>query len=162
METKLIWWKIKIHGTTKNLSRELDHQLSKLSKRHGERKHYLYRKLALFNTGKMRPKFRVPVTVDKDVPKIYYLSFFILTSLPRGINVTFTSFSVCTRAGSFTPCFLGWLQNMPVQHTATQRLLISAVVLKSKSQQKYHCCKKVIWADGSPLGKSQLVKTAQL
>lgn len=42
---------------------------------------------------------------------------------------------------------------MPVQHTATQTLLISAVVQKSKSQQKSHCCKKVHGADDSPLEK---------
>lgn len=67
-----------MHGTTKNLKRELDHKLSKLLKWQGERKYYLYtaRKMTiLFNMGKMTLKFRVPVTVYKDVPKIYCLSF---------------------------------------------------------------------------------------
>lgn len=67
-----------MHGTTKNLKRELDCKLSKLLKCQGERKYHLYtaRKMTiLFNTGKMTLKFRVPVTVYKDDPKIYYLSF---------------------------------------------------------------------------------------
>lgn len=72
-----------------NLKRELNHchglgnnhRLSKLLKWQRKRKHYLYtaRKMTIFfNTGKMRPKFRVPVTIDKDVPKTYYLSYLFL------------------------------------------------------------------------------------
>lgn len=47
---------------------------------------------------------------------------FILTSSPRGINVTFTSFSVSTKSGSFTAFFLGWLWILSVQHTATETI----------------------------------------
>lgn len=128
---KKLTWKILTHGTTKNLNRDLDHKLGKLQKWQGERKHYIYpgqKMTILFSTGKTRPTLRVPVPTDEDI-----LPFFLNpTSVPRGISVTFTSFSVSTRSGSFSPSFLGGLPNVPVQHTATLRLLISALVLKSE------------------------------
>lgn len=78
----------------------------------------------------------------KDI--LYFL--FILTSSSRGINVTFTAFSISTRSGSFTPFFLGWLWKLPVQHTATETIdLCSGTTVND-----------------SPLGNSEFEKSAQI